>query len=89
MKFALIATALVLACSSAMAAGQGNGHGKDPKTPPAQGSFAANSHANPTALLNANANSVLSPVPEADAMAMLAAGAAIVGVVVLRRRNKK
>ena len=89
MKLALITSALLFACSGAMAAGQGSSHAKDPNSAPAHGSFVASSNASPTALVNANINSVLSPVPEADAVAMLAAGAAIVGAVALRRRNKK
>lgn len=32
---------------------------------------------------------VTSPVPEADTLAMLVAGVAVVGGVLLRRRNKK
>lgn len=32
---------------------------------------------------------VVSPVPEADSLVMLVAGAAVVGALVLRRRNKK
>ena len=91
MKFTLVAAALTLACSTAMAGGQGQGKGPqvDPNVAAAQGSFAAGSHANPTGIAHANPNSVLSPVPEADAVAMLVAGAAVVGGIALRRRNKK
>lgn len=32
---------------------------------------------------------VVSPVPEADSLAMLVAGVAVVGGLLLRRRNKK
>lgn len=89
MKFAIVAASLALSCSTVLAAGQGSSHAQDPNVAAAQGSFAAGSHANPTGIANANPNSVLSPVPEADAMAMLAAGVAIVGALALRRRNKK
>ena len=89
MKFAIVATASALSSSAAFAAGQGSSHAQDPNTAAAHGSFTASSNANPTGITNANVNSVLSPVPEADAVAMLAAGVAIVGAVALRRRNKK
>jgi hypothetical protein len=49
-------------------------------------------HVNPNALVNASPNAAfnnVSPVPEADTVAMLVAGAAVVGAVALRRRNKK
>ncbi|MEK8086089.1 PEP-CTERM sorting domain-containing protein [Aquabacterium sp. A3] len=45
-------------------------------------------NANDNALLNSNVNSAVSPVPEADTIAMLIAGVAVVGVVVARRRKK-
>ena len=89
MKFAIVTAVLALSCSSVLAAGQGKGPQVDPNVAAAHGSFVAGSHANPTGITNANVNSVLSPVPEADAVAMLAAGVAIVGGLALRRRNKK
>lgn len=45
-------------------------------------------NANENALFNANVNAALSPVPEADTIAMLIAGVAVVGVAVARRRKK-
>lgn len=89
MKFTTVTAVLALSCSTVFAAGQGSSQAQDPNVAAAQGSFAAGSHANPTGITNANVNSVLSPVPEADAVAMLAAGVAAVGVLALRRRNKK
>ena len=93
MKFAIVAASLALSCSAALAAGQGQGqgqgNGQDPNAAPAHGSFTASSHANPMGIANSNANSVLSTVPEADTVAMLVAGVAVVGGLALRRRNKR
>ena len=82
MKFAFVAAALAVFSSAVFAE-----PGKDKGQGPAQGSFAAGSHANPIAIANANPHSVLSPVPEADSMAMLIAGVAVVGGLALRRRK--
>lgn len=89
MKFAIVAAALAFSCSTVLAAGQGKGPEIDANVAAAQGSFAAGSHANPTGIEHANPNSVLSPVPEADVLTMLAAGVAVVGGIALRRRNQK
>jgi hypothetical protein len=89
MKFAIVAAVAALSCSTVLAAGSGKGPEVDPNVAAAQGSFAAGSHANPTGIDHANSHSVLSPVPEADALVMLVAGAAVVGGVALRRRNQK
>lgn len=48
-------------------------------------------NANPNALGNANVNAAfnnVSPVPEANSIAMLLAGAGVVGLVLARRRKK-
>ena len=45
-------------------------------------------HANENGLMNSNSHSALSPVPEADTVAMLVAGVGVVGLVVARRRKK-
>lgn len=82
MKFAIVAVVLALSSASALAE-----PGKDKGQGPSQGSFAAGSHANPIAIGNANSHSVLSTVPEADSVAMLLAGVAVVGALALRRRK--
>ena len=89
MKFAIAAAVLALSSASVFAnngQGQGGGNG------PVQGSIMASIHANGNALGNANDNAVfntVTAVPEADTIAMLVAGVAVVGAVALRRRNKK
>jgi len=89
MKFAIVAAALVVSASSALAAARDKGPELDPNVLAAQGSFSAGSHANPMGIEHANAHSVLSSVPEADVLAMLAAGVAVVGGLAIRRRNRK
>ena len=90
MKFVIAAAALSLASMSVMAApgkGQGQGQGQGP----VQGSLMSSINANPNALGNANVNAAfnnVSPVPEADSIAMLLAGAGVVGLVLARRRKK-
>ncbi|WP_201748222.1 PEP-CTERM sorting domain-containing protein [Aquabacterium fontiphilum] len=85
MKFAIAAIVLAVSSSAVLA---NNGQGKGP----AQGSLMSSIHANDNALLNANPNAAfksVTAVPEADTIAMLVAGVAVVGAVALRRRNKK
>ena len=88
MKFVIAAAALSLASMSVMAApGKGQGQGQGP----VQGSLMSSINANPNALGNANVNAAfnnVSPVPEANAIAMLLAGAGVVGLVLARRRKK-
>lgn len=86
MKFAIVAAVLALSSASALAE-PGKDKDKDKGQGPSQGSFAAGSHANPIAIGNANSHSVLSTVPEADSVAMLLAGVAVVGALALRRRK--
>lgn len=88
MKFVVVAAVLALSSASVLA-DPGKGKDKDQGQGPAHGSFVANSHANSMGIDHANSHSVLSPVPEADTIAMAVAGLAIVGGVALRRRKQK
>lgn len=88
MKFVIVAAVLALSSASVLA-DPGKGKDKDQGQGPAHGSFVANSHANSMGIDHANSHSVLSPVPEADTIAMAVAGLAIVGGVALRRRKQK
>lgn len=89
MKFVIAAAVLALSSTAVLAnngKGQGQGQG------PVQGSLMSSINVNSNALDNANVNAAfnsVTPVPEADTVAMLAAGVAVVGAVALRRRNKK
>lgn len=89
MKFVIAAAVLALSSTAVLAnngKGQGQGQG------PVQGSLMSSINANGNALANANVNAAfnsVTPVPEADTVAMLVAGVAVVGAVALRRRNKK
>ncbi|EFX61463.1 hypothetical protein DAPPUDRAFT_273289 [Daphnia pulex] len=76
MKFAFVAAALAAAVSSSAVFAAQN---QDPNVTAAQVSLTAVTGTLP----------VVSPVPEADTLAMLVAGVAVVGGVLLRRRNKK
>jgi len=90
MKFVVVAAVLALSSASVLAdPGKDKGKDKDQGQGPAHGSFVANSHANSMGIDHANSHSVLSPVPEADTIAMAVAGLAIVGGVALRRRKQK
>lgn len=88
MKFVIVAAVFALSSASVLA-DPGKGKDKDQGQGPAHGSFVANSHANSMGIDHANSHSVLSPVPEADTIAMAVAGLAIVGGVALRRRKQK
>ncbi len=84
MKYAIAAAVLAFSSSTVLAAGQVPE--LDPNVVAAQGSFTEGSQTVPTGTLPTSNSS---PVPEADVLGMLAAGAAVVGGLALRRRNRK
>ena len=93
MKFVIAAAVLALSSTAVLANnGKGQGQGQGQGQGPVQGSLMSSINANGNALANANVNAAfnsVTPVPEADTVAMLVAGVAVVGAVALRRRNKK
>jgi LPXTG-motif cell wall-anchored protein len=74
MKFALVAAALALSSTAVLAE-------QDPNVVAANGGV--------TVTVPTNTNPIVSPVPEADSVAMLVAGVAVVGGIAVLRRRKK
>ena len=83
--------AVVWALASLVAVSAFAGNDKDDKEKKDNFNPNAFEHANDNGIMNSNPNSALhqtSMVPEADTIAMLVAGVAVVGVVVASRRKK-
>lgn len=83
MKQVIVLALASMLAASAFAGGNGSFNDKKDNFNPT-----AFDHANEHGLMNSNPNSALSPVPEADTVAMLVAGVGVVGLVVARRRKK-